>query len=70
MFYSPDFLINSAIFLKELTLSQTAWTAEEDYPEGYALGGSLNLDILSWIGVEEDIDWYLTYLKAWCQEFC
>ena len=69
-FFAPDFFINMLIFLKELTLSQTAWTKEDDYPEGYALDGKLNIDILSWIGVEEEIDWYVDYFKEWCQEFC
>lgn len=68
-FFAPDFFINSVIFFKELTLSQTAWKKEDEYPEGYALNGQINIDILSWIGVEEDIEWYLDYMKAWCQKF-
>ena len=70
IFFAPDFMINSTIFLKELTLSQTAWSAEEDYPEGYALNGSLDIDILSWFGIEEESQWYVDYFKEWCSEFC
>lgn len=58
IFFFPTFFVNLMIFLKELTMNQTAWTLEEEYPEGYALNGMINIDILYWLGVEEDLDWY------------
>jgi hypothetical protein len=70
VFYAPDFIINALIFLKELTLKQSAWSKEEDYTEGFALNGLVDIDILDWIEVEEDYDWYLAYLKKWCKKFC
>ena len=64
IYFFPTLMVNGPIFLKELTLSQDAWTAEEDYPEGYMLGigNYINLDILYWLGVEEDTDYYYDWL--------
>jgi len=66
-YFFPTFMVNGPLFLKELTLSQNAWSPEEDYPEGYMLGfgGMLNLDILYWFGIEEDSDWYYNWLQEW-----
>ena len=63
--YSPTFLINLIIFLKELTLNQLAWSADEDFADGTALFGTINIDILYWLGINEDYHWYIEYLKKW-----
>ena len=61
-YFFPTIMVNGPLFLKELTLSQSAWSPDEDYPEGYLLDGMINLDILYWFGVEEDSDWYYNWL--------
>jgi len=61
VFFIPNAWVNGFIILKELSLNQAAWSLEEDYPEGYTLGGT-NLDILYYLGVEEDPEWYINWL--------
>ena len=59
----PTYSVNSGIVLKELTLNQYAWSEDEDYQEGYLMNGLINVDILYWIGVNEDREWYIRWLK-------
>jgi hypothetical protein len=60
-FFLPNAWVNGFIIMKELTLDQGAWTSEEDYAEGYTLGG-INLDILYYLDVEEDHEYYIDWL--------
>jgi hypothetical protein len=50
--YIPTFAVNSLIILKEVTLNQFAWSSGEEY-------NTDNLDILYWLGVNEDLSWYI-----------
>lgn len=68
-FFAPTYVVNVAIFLKEMTMNQYAWSAEEDYPEGYLLNGLVNLDVLYWLGISEDKSYYLEEIKEWSREF-
>ena len=65
IFFVPTFYVNSLIFLKELTMNQEAWNSEEDYPAGYALNGWFNIDILYWLGIEEDTEYYKDNIRQY-----
>jgi hypothetical protein len=65
VFFAPTFYVNSLIFLKELTMNQEAWNGEEDYPAGYALNGWFNIDILYWLDIEEDPEYYKENIKQY-----
>lgn len=64
----PTFFINTMIILKEITMNPFAFTLGEDYEEGM-LFGVVNIDILHYLGINEDVDYYWKWYKEWSQEY-
>mmetsp|Transcript_29385 Transcript_29385/g.44398 ORF Transcript_29385/g.44398 Transcript_29385/m.44398 type:complete len:84 (-) Transcript_29385:9-260(-) len=58
----PTALVNYFIVARELTHNQLAWSEEDEFKDGF-LFGLINIDILSWIGFNEDPEWYEKKLK-------
>lgn len=63
----PTFMNNLVITLKEATMKQSAWSLEEDYKEGEAMG--ISTDFLYWFGVSEDDEYYQEYIKEFMHEY-
>lgn len=67
MVLAPTFLNCLVIVLKESTMKQSAWSLEEDYQEGEVMG--VSTDILYYIGVSEDPEYYKEWVKEWMHEY-
>lgn len=57
-------MVNLGIVIKELTMDQLAWTAQEDFVPGEVEGLGWNTDLLVWLGISEDYDSYLETFKT------
>ena len=68
IYYFPTFLVNLFIILKEMTLNQLAWRKVDDYREGQFFNW-INMDILYWLGFDQNIYEHLMWLAAWSHEF-
>mmetsp|Transcript_1858 Transcript_1858/g.2523 ORF Transcript_1858/g.2523 Transcript_1858/m.2523 type:complete len:84 (-) Transcript_1858:3-254(-) len=66
--FAPTFLISLVIVAKELTMRQTAWSADDDYSEG-SLFGVIDMDFLTVFGISDDPDNYSTYAKNFLKEY-
>ena len=64
---APTFLNCLVITMKEATMKQTAWSLEEDYTEGEVMG--VSTDLLYYIGVSEDPEYYKDWIKEWMHEY-
>lgn len=68
LYYSPTALVNTFIILKESTLNQLAWRKRDDFREGEVYN-QFNMDLLYWLGVDEDVHHHLWWLANWSHEF-
>lgn len=66
--YFPTAYINTAIIVKEMTLNQFAWRKSQDYQEAM-LFNRYDVDVYDYLGINEDLDYYLQYFAAWGRQF-
>lgn len=66
--WAPTFITNFLILEKELTLNQLAWSKSEDYQEGKILN-EYSIDIFEWVGIDEDLNVYINWLKKWAKQY-
>ena len=66
--YIPTFIVNTAIFSKEMFMNQFAWTQDEDYTKG-ALLEKIDPSFFEMFGISNDEDYYLGQIKEFTHEY-
>lgn len=64
----PTAFCNTFIILKELTMNQLAFSAEEDFTPGMLLD-KYNIDIFTWFNIDGNPELYKQYVVDWTHEF-
>jgi len=65
----PTAFSSLCICLKEPFMNPIAWSKEEEYQEGY-LWGLVDLDVLSWFGIEDNNKlYYYNWLQRQTTQF-
>ena len=66
--YIPTFIVNTAIFAKEMFMNQFAWTQDEDYTKG-ALLERIDPSWFEMFGISNDEQFYQDQIKEFTHEY-
>lgn len=66
--YTPMFIINTIMLVKELTLNPMALTKDEDWEQG-KMFNVIDIDPFDWLGIDEDVSHYAKYLSDFGKKY-